>query len=62
MVAVVHFERDKLARERIHWDQSSLLVRIRLLDRALLPVTGVEQTRKFENPQLPSNELTTGRR
>lgn len=57
MVVVVQFEGDKIACERINWDQASVLTQIGLLDRSGLPVTGVEQTRKFENPQLPSNEL-----
>jgi hypothetical protein len=43
--------------ERIYWDQASVLVQIGVLDRGSLPVTGVEQARKFENPQLPSNAL-----
>ena len=57
MVVVVQFEGDKIACERIYWDQASVLAQIGVLDPAGLPVTGVEQTRKFENPQLPSNEL-----
>jgi carboxymethylenebutenolidase len=57
MVVVVQFEGDKIACERIYWDQASVLVQIGLLDRALLPVSGIEQACKFENPQLPSNEL-----
>jgi carboxymethylenebutenolidase len=57
MVVVVQFDRDKIACERIYWDQASVLVQIGMLDRASLPVTGVEQARKFENPQMPSNEL-----
>ena len=57
MVVVVQFEGDKIACERIYWDQASVLVQIGALDRASLPVTGVEQARKFEDPQLPSNEL-----
>lgn len=57
MVAVVQFEGDKIACERIYWDQASVLVQIGLLDRGSLPITGAEQARKFENPQLPSNEL-----
>lgn len=57
MVVVVQFEGDKIASERIYWDQASVLVQIGLLERGSLPVTGVEQARKFENPQLPSNEL-----
>ena len=57
MVVVVQFEGDKIACERIYWDQASVLVQIGVLDQASLPVTGVEQSRKYENPQLPSNEL-----
>lgn len=57
MVVVVAFEGNKIACERIYWDQASVLVQIGLLDAALLPITGVEQARKFEDPQLPSNEL-----
>jgi carboxymethylenebutenolidase len=57
MVVVVQFEGDKIACERIYWDQASVLVQIGVLDRASLPVTGIEQARKFENPQLPSNGL-----
>ncbi len=57
MVVVVQFEGDKIAGERIYWDQASVLVQIGLLDPALLPVTGASQTHKFENPQLPSNTL-----
>ncbi len=59
MVVVVQFEGDKIACERIYWDQASVLVQIGVLQSKALPVTGVEQARKFENPQLPSNELMT---
>jgi carboxymethylenebutenolidase len=57
MVVVVQFQGEKIACERIYWDQASVLVQIGLLDSAKLPVVGVETARKFENPQLPSNEL-----
>jgi carboxymethylenebutenolidase len=57
MVVVVQFDGDKIACERIYWDQASVLVQIGVLDRASLPVTGIEQARKFEDPQLPSNGL-----
>jgi carboxymethylenebutenolidase len=57
MVVVVQFEDDKIACERIYWDQASVLVQIGALDPAGLPVVGIEQTRKFEDPQLPSNKL-----
>jgi hypothetical protein len=42
MLAVVTFERDKLASERIYWYQASVLVQVGLLDPAGLPVAGVE--------------------
>jgi len=32
-------------------------VQIGVIDRSFLPVSGVEQARKFEDHQLPSNEL-----
>ena len=57
MVVVVQFEGDRIACERIYWDQASVLVQLGLLDPAGLPVVGVEATRKFEDPRLPSNEL-----
>lgn len=57
MVAVVQFEGDKIACERIYWDQASVLVQVGLLDRDGLPVTGSEQARKFDDPSLPSNDL-----
>ena len=57
MVAVVQFDGDKIASERIYWDQACVLVQIGLLDPDGLPVTGSEQARKFENPKLPANEL-----
>jgi carboxymethylenebutenolidase len=57
MLVVVQFEGDKIACERIYWDQASVLVQIGVLDPAGLPITGVEQARKFEDHHLPSNEL-----
>jgi carboxymethylenebutenolidase len=57
MVVTVQFAGDKIACERIYWDQASVLVQIGLLDPAGLPVAGVEQARRFEDPQRPSNEL-----
>ena len=57
MVVVVQFQGDKIACERIYWDQASVLVQIGLLNPAGLPVVGVEQSRKFEDHHLPSNEL-----
>ena len=57
MVVVVQFEGAKIASERIYWDQASVLLQIGLMQRNHLPVTGLEQARKFENPELPSNHL-----
>jgi carboxymethylenebutenolidase len=57
MVVVVQFQGDKIACERIYWDQASVLVQIGLLDPAALPIAGVEEARKFEDHLLPSNEL-----
>ena len=57
MVAVVQFDGDKIACERIYWDQASVLVQIGLLDSHGLPVAGVASARKFEDHHLPSNEL-----
>ncbi len=39
--------RKKIAHEHVWWDQASLLVQVGLLDRANLPVAGVEQARNL---------------
>jgi len=62
LVAIIGFENDKVSFERIYWDQASVLVQIGLIDSKndespSLPVTGIEQTRKVEDPSLPSNTL-----
>ena len=57
MVAVVQFEGNEIACERIYWDQACVLVQLGLLDPTGLPVTGVASARKFEDHSLPSNEL-----
>jgi carboxymethylenebutenolidase len=57
MLAVVTFEGNKLASERIYWDQASVLVQVGLLDPAGLPVAGVETARKVLDTTLPSNAL-----
>jgi carboxymethylenebutenolidase len=46
-VVVMKFDGDKVAHEHIYWDQASLLVQIGLLDSKILPVYGIEQTRKL---------------
>jgi carboxymethylenebutenolidase len=60
-VVVVEFKGDKICCERIYWDQASVLAQIGLLDADSLPVAGIESARKFENPDLPSNELISRR-
>jgi carboxymethylenebutenolidase len=57
MLAVVTFEGEKLASERIYWDQASVLVQVGLLDPASLPVAGVEAAQKVLDPTGPSNTL-----
>jgi carboxymethylenebutenolidase len=56
-VVVVEFRDGKIAGERIHWDQASVLVQLGLLDADKLPVAGVAAARKVLDPDLPSNEL-----
>jgi carboxymethylenebutenolidase len=54
---VAGFEGDKIAFERIYWDQASLLAQVGALDKGTLPVTGAEQAARLLDPALPSNEL-----
>jgi len=56
-VVVVQFQGDKIACERIYWDQACVLVQLGLLNPTGLPVAGVESARKFEDHRLPANEL-----
>jgi carboxymethylenebutenolidase len=46
IVAVVQFEGDKIAGERIYWDQASVLAQIGWLDAANLPICGAASARK----------------
>ena len=59
LVVVVQFEGEKLALERIYWDQASVLVQIGVLDPSLLPgqaVSGQEQAAKvLDFDSVPSN-------
>jgi carboxymethylenebutenolidase len=57
MVVVVQFQDGKIASERIHWDQASVLVQLGLLNPDKLPVSGVAAARKVLDPQQPSNKL-----
>ncbi len=61
LLAVIKFRGDKLYHEHIYWDQASVLVQVGLLDPKLLPVTGVEQSRKLLDETLPSNTLMQAR-
>jgi carboxymethylenebutenolidase len=61
-VVVVQFKEDKIATERIYWDQASVLVQLGLLDPTGLPIVGVASARKFEDHRLPSNELIQRKR
>ena len=57
LVVVVQLRGDKIACERIYWDQASVLVQLGLLDPSLLPVIGAESAHKILDPGLPPNEL-----
>ena len=57
VVVVVAFDADKVAHERIYWDQASLLVQVGLLDDESLPVTGVVQAEKVLDKDLPANTM-----
>ena len=57
MIVVVEFEGDKLAGERIYWDQAAVLVQLGLIEVHELPVTGVDSARKVLDPSLASNRL-----
>jgi carboxymethylenebutenolidase len=57
VVVVMGFEADKIAYERIYWDQASLLVQVGPIDDTLLPVTGVTQAHKVMDKDLPANTL-----
>ena len=57
MIVVVEFRDDKLACERIYWDQASVLVQLGLLQERNLPVVGVESASKVIDPSIASNRL-----
>jgi carboxymethylenebutenolidase len=57
IVVVMGFDGDKVAFERIYWDQASLLVQVGLIDDTTLPVTGAAQAQKVLEKDLPANEL-----
>jgi len=55
-VAIIQFEGDKIASEHLYWDQASVLVQIRLLDRTL-PVMGGEIAAQVLKPTQLMNQL-----
>jgi carboxymethylenebutenolidase len=57
VVVVMGFQGDKVAFERIYWDQASLLAQVGLLDEAALPITGAIQAEKVLDKDLPANQL-----
>jgi carboxymethylenebutenolidase len=57
LVVIVRFEGEKLVHEHIYWDQASVLVQLGLLDRAKLPVAGIESARKVVDPTVLANKL-----
>ena len=58
VIVVVQFKDEKIAGERIYWDQASVLAQVGLIDAEKLPVRGSEASRKVVNPaQEPSNRL-----
>jgi carboxymethylenebutenolidase len=57
MLVVVQFDGDKLAHEHLYWDQASVLVQLGLLQRAGLPVVGVEGARSVLDRSIPLNGL-----
>ncbi|GFG75378.1 nuclear transport factor 2 family protein [Mycobacterium botniense] len=57
VVVVMGFEADKIAYERIYWDQASLLAQVGLLDEKQLPITGAVQAHKVLDKDLPANTV-----
>ena len=58
VIVVVQFKGEKIAGERIYWDQASVLAQVGLIDAEKLPATGSEASRKVVNPaREPSNRL-----
>jgi carboxymethylenebutenolidase len=56
-VVIVGFEGDKIAYERIYWDQAAVLVQLGLIDPTGLPVSGAESIDKVLDPQLPARRI-----
>jgi carboxymethylenebutenolidase len=57
LVVVVQFDGDKMAEERLYWDQASVLAQLGLLQPGGLPVVGAEGARSVLDRSIPLNEL-----
>jgi carboxymethylenebutenolidase len=57
VVVVMGFEGERVAYERIYWDQASLLAQVGLINEAMLPVTGVIQAEKVLDKDILANRL-----
>ena len=58
-VAVVGFEGEKIAFERIYWDQGSMLLQLGLLNVDGLPLVGSQQAEALLDEDYPRNGLIT---
>lgn len=56
-VAWVGFEGERIASERIFFDQASVLAQLGLLDRAALPIVGAEAADALSGAPLVANQL-----
>jgi carboxymethylenebutenolidase len=57
LLVVVQFDDDRVAHERVYWDQASVLVQLGLLNPKDLPVVGAEGARSVLDRAIPLNEL-----
>jgi carboxymethylenebutenolidase len=57
LLVVVQFDGDKLAHERLYWDQASVLVQLGLLQPEGLPVVGAEAARSVLDRNIRLNKL-----
>jgi carboxymethylenebutenolidase len=57
LLVVVQFDGDKLAHERLYWDQASVLVQLGLLQPEGLPVVGAEAARSVLDRSIRLNKL-----
>lgn len=58
-VVIMGFQGDKIAFERIYWDQASLLAQIGLLEVDNLPISGGAAARALVDRSVPMNEVIT---